>query len=154
MQSLFGWRTTAKPVDDETSKTVKALPASWYTSPDMFDLERRAIFSRKWILITHRQRLANVGDYVQTTVADYPIIVVKDRQGQIRAHHNVCRHRAYPLVEQKDGNVSILACKYHSTLLTFQLRSAIDHLQGIDTEVRLVIWLRRQTRKSSKVPRT
>lgn len=113
MQRLFGWSSTPKPDEDATT-TTKALPASWYTSSDMFELERRAIFSKKWLLVTHQQRLVNIGDFVRTTAAGYPIVIVRDRQRKIRAHHNVCRHRAYPVVEEKAGNVSIFACKYHS----------------------------------------
>lgn len=113
MQRFFGWSNASGGVD-ETKHTVKALPASWYTSSEMYELERRAIFSRKWILVTHQQRLANTGDYVQTTIAGYPILIVKDRKSKIHAHHNVCRHRAYPVVEEESGNASILTCKYHS----------------------------------------
>lgn len=113
MQRLFGWRGAAKSESD-TGKTTKALPASWYTSQDMFELERRAIFSKKWVLVTHQQRLSKIGDFVKTTAAGYPLVVVNDKQGQIWAHHNVCRHRAYPIVEEAEGNVSIFACKYHS----------------------------------------
>lgn len=136
MQRLFGWGDDAKVNDTKT--TIKALPASWYTSQDMFDLERRAIFSRRWLLISHKIRLPNVGDYFQTAAAGYPILVVKDRQGKIRAHHNVCRHRAYPLVEEAGGNVSILACKYHSMSHTSRflprqlLRVRTDWSYGLD----------------------
>jgi len=92
---------------------VRALPASWYRSSAMFELERRAIFSKKWILVSHQQRLLNIGDYVQITEAGFPFFLIKDKQGIIRAHHNVCRHRAYPIIENENGKASVLACKYH-----------------------------------------
>lgn len=92
---------------------VRALPASWYRSSAMFELERRAIFSKKWIMVSHQQRLLNIGDYVQITEAGFPLFLIKDKQGTIRAHHNVCRHRAYPLVENESGKATILSCKYH-----------------------------------------
>lgn len=55
--SLFGY----KPDDgagtpQAPEEPLKALPASWYRSPGMYELERRAIFSKKWILTTHKLR--------------------------------------------------------------------------------------------------
>ncbi|KAH8647738.1 putative Rieske 2Fe-2S family protein [Xylariales sp. PMI_506] len=79
----------------------------------MYELERRAIFSKKWILVTHQIRLVDPGDYIQITEAGFPLFVIKDRLGSINAFHNICRHRAYPIVDGQSGHVSILACKYH-----------------------------------------
>ncbi|KAF2646537.1 ISP domain-containing protein [Massarina eburnea CBS 473.64] len=98
-----------------TQAPVRALPASWYTSPEMYNFERRAIFSKRWIFLTHKSRLAETGDWLRYTIAGFDIIVTKDRDGNINAFHNVCRHRAYPVVEgDKDyGKAKILACRYH-----------------------------------------
>jgi phenylpropionate dioxygenase-like ring-hydroxylating dioxygenase large terminal subunit len=79
----------------------------------MYELERRAIFSRKWILVSHKLRFKDPGDFVQITEAGFTFFLIKDRKGELRAHHNVCRHRAFPLVEKDSGNLKVLACKYH-----------------------------------------
>lgn len=100
-------------VTDGRKAPLKALPASWFLSEDMYQLERRAIFSRKWLLTTHQMRLKNVGDFLKFEVANYEFILAKDRQGNINAFHNICRHRAYPVVENCGGNAKIFACKYH-----------------------------------------
>ncbi|KAI1865431.1 uncharacterized protein JN550_008479 [Neoarthrinium moseri] len=98
----------------DTKSPVRALPASWYTSEDMYELERRAIFSKKWLLTTHKIRLPNSGDWLRYEVAGFQFIITKDRTGTINAFHNVCRHRAFPVVTENKGNNSILACKYHN----------------------------------------
>ncbi|KAJ5090965.1 hypothetical protein N7532_009649 [Penicillium argentinense] len=92
---------------------LTALPSSWYTSPDMFELERRAIFSRKWLLTTHKLRLQNTGDWLRYDVAGFGFILVRDRDGNINAFHNVCRHRAFPVVTEGEGTSRIFSCKYH-----------------------------------------
>jgi phenylpropionate dioxygenase-like ring-hydroxylating dioxygenase large terminal subunit len=92
---------------------LTALPASWYTSPDMFELERRAIFSRKWLLTTHKLRLFNTGDWLRYDIAGFGFILVRDREGNINAFHNVCRHRAFPVVTEGEGTSRIFSCKYH-----------------------------------------
>lgn len=112
MNSWFGFgKGESKRSDGPTS--VKALPASWYSSQSMYELERRAIFSKKWILVSHKNRFPESGNFLRITEAGITFFLIKDRQGQIRAHHNVCRHRAYPLMEKDSGSVSVLACKYH-----------------------------------------
>ena len=68
----------ATPTDKETP--ARSLPVSWYTSQELYELERRAIFSRKWLLTTHVLRLPNTGDWIQYKIAGYPFVLVKDRQ--------------------------------------------------------------------------
>ncbi|KAI0878662.1 hypothetical protein GGS24DRAFT_487061 [Hypoxylon argillaceum] len=96
------------------NKAVRALPGSWYLSQEMYELERRAIFSKKWLLTTHKIRLPNPGDWLRYQVAGFDFVIAKDRTGAINAFHNVCRHRAFPVVTKDEGNNSILACKYHN----------------------------------------
>ncbi|KAI8952940.1 hypothetical protein F4801DRAFT_588566 [Xylaria longipes] len=96
------------------NKAVRALPGSWYLSQEMYELERRAIFSKKWLLTTHRIRLPNEGDWLRYQVAGFDFVIAKDRTGTINAFHNVCRHRAFPVVTKDEGNNSVLACKYHN----------------------------------------
>ncbi|KAJ6069329.1 hypothetical protein N7499_011216 [Penicillium canescens] len=110
----FGKQDTASSNSSTASEAGdRALPAQWYRSPALYSLERRAIFSKKWMAITHETRFPNSGDYVQYTVAGYNFFVIKDRKNTIRAFHNVCRHRAYPVMESESGTASIIACKYH-----------------------------------------
>ncbi|KAF1355897.1 ISP domain-containing protein [Lizonia empirigonia] len=108
----LGGSTTTSPPPPENS-AVRALPGNWYTSEEMYQLERRAIFSRRWLILTHKSRLSKPGDWLRYKCANYDFVVSKDRSGEIHAFHNVCRHRAYPVVEQQEGNSKIFSCKYH-----------------------------------------
>jgi nitrite reductase/ring-hydroxylating ferredoxin subunit len=114
MSSWFGLGRKAESLG--TSAPVRALPATWYHSPAMYELERRAVFSKKWILVSHKLRFVNAGDFVCITEAGFPFFLIKDRVGNINAFHNVCRHRAYPVIEKGSGTASVLACKYHGKL--------------------------------------
>lgn len=119
MPSLFGYQLGGSPAKTtETPPTAKktpirALPAPWYTSQEFYEFERRAIFSRRWLFITHQSRLSTAGDFLRYSIAGFDVIVVRDRRNQINAFHNVCRHRAYPFVEKQEGNAKIFACRYH-----------------------------------------
>ncbi|GAM39806.1 hypothetical protein TCE0_034r11646 [Talaromyces pinophilus] len=112
MNRIFGYmKSTDVPTQEDAPS--RSLPASWYRSDAMYQLERRAIFSRNWIVVSHQLRLADPGQYIQLQEAGFSFFLVKDRQGNINGFHNVCRHRAYPVVQEKEGKVNILACKYH-----------------------------------------
>jgi len=109
-------RATASPPStdaDGGKAAVRALPGNWYTSPQMYELEKRAIFSRKWLLITHKLRFKQAGDWLRYEIAGYQFILCKDREGKVNGFHNVCRHRAFPVVTEEKGTSKIFACRYH-----------------------------------------
>jgi len=126
------------PKQEAKDSAVRALPGEWYTSQEMYELERRAIFSRKWMLITHKTRLNKPGDYLKFNVAEYEFILVQDRENNINGFHNVCRHRAFPVVTEKEGTSRIFSCKYHgwSYGLNGKLAKApgYQELSGFDKE--------------------
>ena len=114
--NYFGYGNTTVTQEQEktTKKTpTRALPAPWYTSQEMYEFERRAIFSRWWLFITHQSRLQEAGDFLRYSVAGFDFVIARDRNGNINAFHNVCRHRAYSVVEKPEGNAKIFACRYH-----------------------------------------
>ncbi|KAF3033678.1 Choline monooxygenase [Didymella heteroderae] len=110
------WRSSTPPrsTANHENSSESALPASWYSYPEMYEFERRAIFSKRWLFITHRSRFTQGGDWLRYSFASYDIIIIRDRTGTISTFHNVCRHRAYPVIEKEGaGNNRILACRYH-----------------------------------------
>lgn len=136
----LGGTTTATtgPLTPPKKKTIRALPAPWYNNEEFYQFERRAIFSRRWLFITHKSRLQAAGDFLRYSVAGFDIIIVRDRKSNINAFHNVCRHRAYPFVEKDKGNAKIFACRYHgwSYGLDGKLAKAPDYdlLDGFNKE--------------------
>lgn len=97
----------------EAPRTKRGLPASWYRSSEMYELERRAIFSKKWIMVTHRNRFEKSGDYLRITEAGFSFFLCLGKDDILRGFHNMCRHRGFPLLQKDEGNAKILACKYH-----------------------------------------
>lgn len=104
-------RSKSKTPKTEEKTPVRALPAEWYTSAELYELEKRAIFSRRWQLITHKNRIPNAGDWLSFEVADFNFIISRNRKGEINAFHNICRHRAYPIVHEEKGSSMIFSCK-------------------------------------------
>ncbi|EPS29316.1 hypothetical protein PDE_04265 [Penicillium oxalicum 114-2] len=104
--------TDPEPLQTQMQSAVE-LPSSWYTAPEVFQLERRAIFSRQWLLTTHSQRFSKTGDWVRLDIAGFNILLTRDKDGTVNAFHNVCRHRAFPVVTEDRGTSRIFSCKYH-----------------------------------------
>ena len=69
-------------------------------SPEYFEREREAIFKRSWLNVGRVEQLPRVGSYFtkEIAAAEASVIVVRDKQGDVRAFHNICRHRGNKLV--------------------------------------------------------
>lgn len=70
----------AAPAKPSQPNSVRALPASWYTSYDMFRLEQRAVFGRRWMMITHKSRLPKANDQLDFEVAEYEFTIRRDQK--------------------------------------------------------------------------
>jgi len=81
--------------------------------------------------MTHSLRFSKPGDYHAFNVAGLSFFLVKDRDGRINGFHNVCRHRAYPIVESQCGSASILSCKYHGW--SYGLKGNLSKAPRFDT---------------------
>ena len=90
-------------------------------SPDYYELERDAIFRRTWLNVGRVEQLPRTGSYFtrELDAARTSVIVVRDTSGEIRAFHNICRHRGNKLVwndyprEETSGTCRQFTCKYH-----------------------------------------
>lgn len=97
-----------RPMED-----AKAMPPSVYTSPDFLRMELESIFGKEWICVGRASGLANPGDYTTFDLAGQPVVVLRDREGMLRAFSNVCLHRMSTIVEGS-GNKRVLVCPYHA----------------------------------------
>ena len=89
------------------------LPPAAYARDAVAEAEVDALFRRSWIGVGRADLVANPGDFATLDVAGQSIILVRDREGQLRAFANLCRHRAARLVDGT-GNCRGLRCSFHS----------------------------------------
>ncbi|HYD26426.1 aromatic ring-hydroxylating oxygenase subunit alpha [Brevundimonas sp.] len=127
------------------------LPARLYGCPDAWARERAAVFGRAWLFLGHEAEAAAPGDWIATDLAGHRLLAVRGGDGILRAFHNVCRHRAGPLVRGSGGHCEgELVCAYHGWRYTLdgRLRAATGFgaAEGFDPrtlgllEVRLETW--------------
>ncbi len=92
---------------------ARAMPAEVYTSEQFLKLEQEKIFRKQWLCVGRATSLQNVGDYLTCDISGQPVLVLRDKNQQIRAFSNVCLHRMSQLL-QGTGNVSSIVCPYHA----------------------------------------
>ncbi len=112
------------------STPPETLPASWYHDRETYDRERNAIFRKHWTLIAREDQLTTPGAYVADDIADLPVFVIRGKEGELRGYHNVCRHRAGPLVKEGAGRCSTLRCRYHGWL--YDIEGALRRAPGLE----------------------
>jgi Rieske 2Fe-2S family protein len=71
----------------------KSLPSSYYWSEEIFAQEKERIFFREWICAGREEQLPNPGDFLVLDIVGESILVVRAKDGTLKAHYNVCRHR-------------------------------------------------------------
>ena len=95
------------------------LPKSYYTDGAVFEHEKEKIFAHSWICVAHRSELAEPNDYVTREVIGENIVVLRDRDGVLRAFYNVCPHRGHQLLSGSGRAKNVITCPYHAW--TFKL---------------------------------
>ena len=107
-----------------------------YTDPAIFEAELSRIFENTWVWVAHASEIAQPGAFKAAQVGRHPVIVVRDRRGDVHVHVNRCRHRAATLCEVPKGRTSSFVCPYHgwSYALDGSLRGVPHPRQGYDAD--------------------
>jgi Rieske 2Fe-2S family protein len=115
----------------------RTLPRAYYFDPAIYSREQEHIFHREWFLVGRAEQVPNPGDFRSVDVAGESIIVVRGKDGALRAHWNVCRHRGSRLVDEESCGTfaGAIRCPYHSWTyeLDGQLRTApfLEEADGV-----------------------
>ncbi|SEE73089.1 Rieske 2Fe-2S family protein [Streptomyces sp. 3213] len=91
----------------------QSLEAPFYVDEEFFDLDIEAVFARSWLFVAAEAELPEPGDYVTVDLGSYSVIVVRDDEEDVRAFHNVCRHRGARILNEERGSVGNIVCGYH-----------------------------------------
>jgi len=90
------------------------LPGRAYHAADIYEVERSRWFGRDWQCIGREEDAAEAGAYFVAEVDTEPLIIVRGRDGVLRAFYNVCRHRGTAVVEEQCGQAVRFQCPYHA----------------------------------------
>ena len=120
-----------------------SLPSHWYSSTAVFKAEKERIFFREWIVACREEEVPQPGDHRVLDVLGESVLLVRNRDGQLRAFYNVCRHRGSRLcrtpAEKESMRVTLpggitsgmIVCPYHQWSYDFNgALVAAPHLSG------------------------
>jgi glycine betaine catabolism A len=110
-----------------------ALEAPFYTDGAIFELDMEAIWARHWIHVGVDADVPEPGDFVTVDIGAYSIIIVRGEDSEIRAFHNVCRHRGARILNEARGSAAKLVCKYHRW--TYDLTGALRFAEHMAPDV-------------------
>ncbi|SBS32192.1 Anthranilate 1,2-dioxygenase large subunit [Marinomonas aquimarina] len=94
-------------------KPRHALSRELYTEEAVFQQDLAQIWHKEWIFAGHTFEIEKPGEYITLQVGNYPVIVVRDDNGAVKAFHNACRHRGSRICKNAKGKSAKLVCPYH-----------------------------------------
>ncbi|GAC1309377.1 MAG: aromatic ring-hydroxylating dioxygenase subunit alpha [Steroidobacteraceae bacterium] len=111
-----------------------ALDRDFYTHPEDFQLDLEMIWYREWLFVGHDCEVPKAGNYLTVQVGEYPVVIVRDREGALAAFHNSCRHRGSRICPEEHGSAARLVCPYHQWTYSLdgRLLAARDMGAGFD----------------------
>ena len=116
------------------AQPAHGLPPAAYCSKAFWKRECKTVLHNNWVCVGAAHELKAPGDVVPITLAEQPLILLRNRQGEIAAFHNVCRHRCMTLIETPRNVGKLIRCPYHawSYDLDGNLKAS-PHFGGTDT---------------------
>ena len=90
-----------------------SLPQGFYVDPAMHEADLAAVFGTEWLFACNSCEIPKPGEFLPLEVGVNPIVIVRDRDGQVRAFHNSCRHRGSRICGKEKGRANRLVCPYH-----------------------------------------
>ena len=136
--SDVAWQGIEDALTDATGPVGSAhgLPPVCYTDPAFFRHEAARVFHRSWVGVGRADRWKAAGDYAALDIAGVPTIVLRDKDGTLRAFANACRHRGTLLLDG-EGACRAIKCPFHGWLYGLDGRLAgaprMDETPGFDT---------------------
>ena len=90
------------------------LPAWSYHSKALFALERDKVFMTHWQFVGHECDIPNPGDWVAFDLLGERALIMRGKDGVVRAFHNLCRHRGARVVDGAQGHCKgAIVCPFH-----------------------------------------
>ena len=123
---------------DRDPMKSRTLPGHYYYDPAVYEVEKRKVFYNSWQYVGHVSMLPGPGTYITREILDQSVMLIRDRDREIRAFFNVCQHRAHRLLEGEGRLASAcITCPYHAWTYDFtgRLRTARGMEKSLDFDI-------------------
>lgn len=97
------------------------IPVEPCVSPEFFERERQAVFLNTWLRVARIEEIAKAGDYKvkKIAVANTSVIIIRGKDGGVRAFHNTCSHRGNKVIVESGedtyghNRAAVVTCRFH-----------------------------------------
>ncbi|WP_017233924.1 Rieske 2Fe-2S domain-containing protein [Pandoraea sp. B-6] len=100
-------------VQDDKQAGVFRCRRDIFTNAELFELEMKHIFESNWVYLAHESQIPNNNDYYTTWIGRQPVVVTRDKNGELHAVINACAHKGAMLCRRKHGNKGSFTCPFH-----------------------------------------
>ena len=108
------------------------LPNECYLNDDYLEFEKEKIFKNNWTMIGVASSVPNPGDAKPFNLLGIPILIVRNKENEVKVFHNVCSHRGFKLVDQECKLKNVIRCPYHSWSYDFNGKLTVTpHIGGL-----------------------
>ena len=108
------------------------LPNECYLNNDYLEFEKEKIFKNNWTMIGVASSVPNPGDAKPFNLLGIPILIVRNKENEVKVFHNVCSHRGFKLVDQECKLKNLIRCPYHSWSYDFNGKLTVTpHIGGL-----------------------
>jgi phenylpropionate dioxygenase-like ring-hydroxylating dioxygenase large terminal subunit len=104
----------ARTAPPEDFPAFHDIPGGRYTSDEFWELERRHLWPRSWVLAGRVDDVPEPGDHMRFDALGVPLFIVRGADAVVRGFYNTCQHRGAPVVRDQRGSARTLRCQYHS----------------------------------------
>ena len=94
-------------------ENLERIPTKRYYDPEFFEWEKNHLWTRTWQMACRLEEIPNVGDFMEYTIIDKSVIVVRESETVVKAFQNVCPHRGNTLVRGTGNAKSGFVCGFH-----------------------------------------
>ncbi|RMB82339.1 aromatic ring-hydroxylating dioxygenase subunit alpha [Streptomyces shenzhenensis] len=84
-----------------------------FTDQGVYEQELEQVFGRSWLFLAHGSQVPKRGDFIQTYMGEDPVLVVRQKDGSVKAFLNQCRHRGMRICRSDQGTSRTFTCSYH-----------------------------------------
>lgn len=104
------------PLVDPAISRAETLPGWVYHDPEAYEHQRESVLARAWHLVADLNQVRTPGRVLPVTLLpgclNEPLVVTRDKEGEVHCLSNVCTHRG-ALVVEGEGHLNALRCRYH-----------------------------------------
>jgi phenylpropionate dioxygenase-like ring-hydroxylating dioxygenase large terminal subunit len=98
---------------------AKGLPNAHYVNTDVFEQEKTSVLFANWAGIGFAKDVPQSGDVKPIEFLGMPLLVLRDKNGEVKVFQNTCRHRGMVLVDTPRNIRGPIRCPYHSWCYDF-----------------------------------